>query len=90
MKIYTYKQPAAIESTEAIQIINEAGEVSSTVQRVYSNALKKHLTARWTIVILFALMSMIATVDHFLRVKKYPVVGAYISEARIWCQAKTI
>lgn len=40
MKIYTYKQPAAIESTEAIQIINEAGEVSSTVQRVYSNALK--------------------------------------------------
>jgi len=41
VKIYTYKQPVAIESTETIQIINEAGEVSSTVQRVYSNALKK-------------------------------------------------
>ncbi|MFJ7369533.1 hypothetical protein ACIQVU_08845 [Lysinibacillus sp. NPDC098008] len=41
MKIYTYKQPAAIESTEVIAILNEAGQVSSTVQRVYSNALKK-------------------------------------------------
>lgn len=42
MKIYTYKQPAAIESTETVTILNEAGgEVSSTVQRVYSNALKK-------------------------------------------------
>ncbi|MCL1694669.1 MULTISPECIES: hypothetical protein [unclassified Lysinibacillus] len=41
MKIYTYKQPAAIESTESVAILNEAGEVSSTVQRVYSNGLKK-------------------------------------------------
>lgn len=41
MKIYTYKQPAAIESTELVAIVNEAGEVSSTVQRVYSNGLKK-------------------------------------------------
>lgn len=41
LKTYTYKQPAAIESTEAVKILNEAGEVSSTVQRVYSNALKK-------------------------------------------------
>ncbi|MFJ7733675.1 hypothetical protein ACIQXF_17555 [Lysinibacillus sp. NPDC097231] len=41
MKIYTYKQPAAIESTETVAILNEAGEVASTVQRVYSNGLKK-------------------------------------------------
>ncbi|QPQ31165.1 tubby C-terminal domain-like protein [Lysinibacillus sp. JNUCC 51] len=41
MKSYTYKQPAAIESTETIAIKNEAGEISSTVQRVYSNGLKK-------------------------------------------------
>lgn len=41
MKIYTYKQPAAIESTESVAILNEAGKVSSTVQRVYSNKLKK-------------------------------------------------
>ncbi|MFJ7915581.1 MULTISPECIES: hypothetical protein [unclassified Lysinibacillus] len=41
MKIYTYTQPAAIESTESVAILNEAGEVSSTVQRVYSNGLKK-------------------------------------------------
>lgn len=25
LKIYTYKQPAAIESTEAVAILNEAG-----------------------------------------------------------------
>jgi hypothetical protein len=41
LKIYTYQQPAAIESTEKVAVLNEAGEVSSTVQRVYSNALKK-------------------------------------------------
>ncbi|KOY80513.1 hypothetical protein I6G82_08735 [Lysinibacillus macroides] len=41
MKTYTYKQPAAIESTEVIDILNEAGQVSSTVQRIYTNALKK-------------------------------------------------
>lgn len=41
VKTYTYKQPPAIESTEVINIFNEAGEVSSTVQRVYTNALKK-------------------------------------------------
>lgn len=41
LKSYTYKQPAAIESTETVAIINEAGELSSTVQRVYSNGLKK-------------------------------------------------
>ena len=41
MKIYTYKQPAAIESTEKIAIFNDAGEVSSTVQRIYTNGLKK-------------------------------------------------
>lgn len=41
LKIYTYKQPAAIESTESVAILNEAGEVSTTVQRVYSNGLKK-------------------------------------------------
>ncbi|KMY32491.1 hypothetical protein ACZ11_10235 [Lysinibacillus xylanilyticus] len=41
MKSYTYKQPAAIESTETVAIKNDAGEISSTVQRVYSNGLKK-------------------------------------------------
>jgi len=41
LKSYTYKQPAAIESTEAIAILNDAEEISSTVQRVYSNGLKK-------------------------------------------------
>lgn len=41
MKTFTYQQPAAIESTEAVAILNEAGAVSSTVQRVYSNRLKK-------------------------------------------------
>ncbi|MGE7090634.1 tubby C-terminal domain-like protein [Lysinibacillus sp. NPDC048646] len=41
MKTFTYKQPTAIESLEAIQILNEAGAVSSTVQRIYSNVLKK-------------------------------------------------
>lgn len=41
MKTFTYKQPAAIESTEKVEVLNEAGVVSSTVQRVYSNPLKK-------------------------------------------------
>ncbi|MFJ8511293.1 tubby C-terminal domain-like protein [Lysinibacillus xylanilyticus] len=41
MKSYTYKQPAAIESTEGVAILNDAEEISSTVQRVYSNGLKK-------------------------------------------------
>ncbi|MGN4127933.1 hypothetical protein ACMGD3_23455 [Lysinibacillus sphaericus] len=41
MKTFTYTQPVAIESTEVIQILNEAGAVSSTVQRIYSNGLKK-------------------------------------------------
>ncbi|GLC88880.1 tubby C-terminal domain-like protein [Lysinibacillus piscis] len=41
MKTFTYTQPMAIESTEVVSILNEAGEVTSTVQRVYSNALKK-------------------------------------------------
>ena len=41
MKIYTYKQPAAIESTEKVAIFNDAGEVTSTVQRIYTNGLKK-------------------------------------------------
>ncbi|WP_107925864.1 tubby C-terminal domain-like protein [Lysinibacillus parviboronicapiens] len=41
MKTFTYKQPTAIESTEVIQILNEAGAVSSTVQRIYANRLKK-------------------------------------------------
>lgn len=30
-----------IDSTEVVSILNESGETSSTVQRVYSNALKK-------------------------------------------------
>lgn len=41
LKTFTYTQPAAIESTEIVKVLNEKGEVSSTVQRVYSNALKK-------------------------------------------------
>ncbi len=41
MKTYTYKQPMEIDSTEVVSILNESGETSSTVQRVYSNALKK-------------------------------------------------
>ncbi|WP_291758706.1 tubby C-terminal domain-like protein [Lysinibacillus sp. UBA5990] len=41
MKTYTYKQPMEIDSTEVVSILNELGETSSTVQRVYSNALKK-------------------------------------------------
>ncbi|MFJ7737383.1 hypothetical protein ACIQ2D_13810 [Lysinibacillus sp. NPDC097287] len=41
MKTFTYKQPAAIESTEKVEVLNEEGKVSSIVQRVYSNALKK-------------------------------------------------
>ena len=41
MKTYTYKQPMEIDSTEVVSILNESGETSSTVQRIYSNALKK-------------------------------------------------
>lgn len=41
LKTFTYTQPAAIESTEIVKVMNEEGVVSSTVQRVYSNALKK-------------------------------------------------
>lgn len=41
LKTFTYKLPAAIESTEIVEVLNEEGVVSSTVQRVYSNALKK-------------------------------------------------
>ncbi|UZM97298.1 hypothetical protein OL548_19080 [Lysinibacillus sp. MHQ-1] len=43
MKTYTYKQPMEIDSTEVVSILNESGETSSTVQRVYSNALKKSI-----------------------------------------------
>ncbi|MET4562619.1 hypothetical protein ABIA69_003810 [Lysinibacillus parviboronicapiens] len=41
MKTFTYTQPVAIESTEVIHVLNGAGEVSSTVQRIYTNGLKK-------------------------------------------------
>jgi len=41
LRTFTYKQPAAIESTDIVQIVNEEGSVSSNVQRVYSNGLKK-------------------------------------------------
>ena len=41
LKTFTYKQPAALESTEIVQVINEEGVVSSTVQRVYTNLFKK-------------------------------------------------
>ncbi|MFJ7839273.1 hypothetical protein ACIQXG_07325 [Lysinibacillus sphaericus] len=41
MRIFTYKQPVTIESTKVVQIVNEEGNVSSTVQRIYSNGLKK-------------------------------------------------
>ncbi|MFJ7700477.1 hypothetical protein [Lysinibacillus fusiformis] len=41
MKTYTYKQPMEIDSTEVVSILNESGDTSSTVRRVYSNALKK-------------------------------------------------
>ncbi|KOS68587.1 hypothetical protein AEA09_08515 [Lysinibacillus contaminans] len=41
MKTFTYKQPAAIESTEKVEVFNEEGNVSSIVQRVYTNRLKK-------------------------------------------------
>ncbi len=41
MRIFTYKQPVTIESAKVVQIVNEEGNVSSTVQRIYSNGLKK-------------------------------------------------
>ena len=41
LKTFTYKLPAAIESTEIVEVLNEEGLVSSKVQRVYTNALKK-------------------------------------------------
>lgn len=41
MKTFTYKQPAAIESTEIVEVLDDKGKVSSTVQRVYSNVFKK-------------------------------------------------
>ncbi|MFJ7662500.1 hypothetical protein ACIQXW_08870 [Lysinibacillus sp. NPDC097162] len=41
MRTFTYKQPASIESTELVQIMNEEGNISSNVQRIYSNGLKK-------------------------------------------------
>ncbi|QPQ35453.1 MULTISPECIES: tubby C-terminal domain-like protein [unclassified Lysinibacillus] len=41
MRTFTYKQPAAIESTNVVQIVDEEGQVSSNVQRIYSNGLKK-------------------------------------------------
>ncbi|CAM5679692.1 Peptide ABC transporter ATPase OS=Lysinibacillus sphaericus OX=1421 GN=LS41612_10295 PE=4 SV=1 [Lysinibacillus sphaericus] len=57
MRIFTYKQPVTIESTKVVQIVNEEGNVSSTVQRIYSNGLKKAFDRRWIIDILYNLMS---------------------------------
>ena len=41
LKTFTYKQPVTIESTQVVEIVNEEGVVTSTVQRIYSNGLKK-------------------------------------------------
>ncbi|MEG0260304.1 MAG: hypothetical protein RR595_11240 [Lysinibacillus sp.] len=41
MKTFTYKQAIAIERTEQVPIHNEDGQVTASVQRVYSHFLKK-------------------------------------------------
>lgn len=84
MKTYTYKQPAAIESTETVTILNEAGEVSSTVQRVYSNALKKAFDKTMDYRYFVRFDANDRNGQPLLHVKKYPVVDACIFVARIW------
>ncbi len=90
LKIYTYKQPAAIESTESVAILNEAGEVSSTVQRVYSNGLKKAFdrTMDYRYFVRFDVNDVVG--KPLFTCKRCPVVGGCIFKGRIASQAKNI
>lgn len=72
-----------IDSTEVVSILNESGETSSTVQRVYSNALKKAFDKTMD----FRYFVRFDVHDHasqpLFTCKKYLVVVACIFEARI-------